>query len=142
MAGAAYVVNRSEVAVPAAGGPLAQVASPARVPEPTAEPILKPAASAGSPRRAPVPVKSSAGATAEAAAGPFMEVITNQPEVIRRMRARFSSNAFLDPNAAGRVTDEITVDPIVVSEINVPAIGGVIKQGARGIGTDESRITK
>lgn len=132
VAGGGYWLQRGSAVGPA---PTSAVAE--RVPVPAAEPVVTPAPTVQPTRRARA-AKPVAGAVAAAApAGPFLEVITNQPEVIRRMRARFSTKAFLDPTYV--VDTTITVAPIEVPEVPVPEIGGpVIRKGAQGRSADDS----
>lgn len=135
LAGGVLWVSGHDAVVPAVVRPVAQTAAPSIAPAPSVMPATK----ASAPRRAAASVTPAVVAAAETSSGPFLEVITNQPAMIRRMRSRFTTKALFDPFATADVNEPITVAPIVVSEIEVPSIGGVvIKKGVRWIGNDES----
>lgn len=148
VAGGAYWLSRTSPIGPDAAGPLSESMPPpvAPVSEPGAMQPTKPA-SRGRMVAAvkPASVRAVAEVNAvngEAPAGPFLEVITNQPELIRRMRSKFSPRAVFEPsNVSNEI--EITVAPIVVNEIQVPVIGGAVPgKGAQVIRNDAARSTR
>ena len=98
-------------------------------------PVRKPAAV-----RAPVQVAASA-AVASVNTGSFLEVITNQPEISRRIWVGIEGGVARTGLPANEF-EEITVAPVVVDAIVVPKIGppggGGILPGARRVVVDES----
>jgi hypothetical protein len=128
------------------GGAVAPAPAPAQavaqsVPAPAVRPALDPAPTVQPARRARQERAVTAPVTAAANAGPFLEVITNQPEMLRRLWAGIDGGVA----RAGLPTNEfaeITVAPVVVDAIVVPKIGpaggGGLMPGARRVVVDES----
>jgi hypothetical protein len=98
------------------------------------------------PERGPSVVRARVQAAesvpvASANTGPFLEVITNQPEIIKRIWAGIDGGVARVGLPANEF-EEITVAPVRVDAIVVPKIGppggGGIVPGARRIVVDES----
>ena len=136
VAGGAYWLQRGSAVAPA---PIQAVAQ--SVPVPAVEPVVTPVPSVPAPRtaRAARPVAEAVSATAPA--GPFLEVITNQPEMLRRVWAGINGGVARTGLPANEFV-EIAVAPIVVDAIVVPKIGppggGGLTPEARRVTTDDS----
>ena len=136
VAGGAYWLQRGSVVGPV---PTPAVAQSAAVP--AAEPVVPPAPAVEPRRRARAARPAADAVVAAAPAGPFLEVITNQPEMLRRVWASVEGGAA----RAGLPTDEfaeLTVAPVLVDAIVVPRIGpsagGGLVPGARRVVVDDS----
>jgi hypothetical protein len=132
VAGGAYWLRlERQDAVPAvAAVPAAQGIVPPIVAEPrvTSAPTVRPS------RRAPAPAKTTeVSVAALAESGPSLEIITNQPAIIRRLRSAVIARAEIKVSEPADAIEipEIVVAPIVVNEVSVPAVGE-IRPGRRG----------
>ncbi len=139
--GGAYWLRPGSAVAPSPAPVIAQsVEAPAAAPAVSAMPTVQPVRQmretqvGAQPVAEPVAVATSTG--------PFLEVITNQPEMIRRVWASVEGGV----TRAGLPADEfaeITVAPIRVDAIVVPRIGpaggGGLVPGARRVVMDESQ---
>jgi hypothetical protein len=114
-----------------------QAAGPAPIVAQTPKPVVKPSATSNVEVRTPKLARSVAGARGEATPAtlatpdPMLEVITNQPAILRAMYARISagSSVFETTTIPDTVPDivvaPIEISPIVVkSVVEPPAVGG------------------
>ena len=134
--GGAYWLQRGSAVAP---GPIQAVAQSVAVP--AVEPVVTPAPTLPAPRRARAARPVAEAVAAAAPAGPFLEVITNQPEMLRRVWASVEGGVA----RAGLPADEfaeLTVAPVLVDAIVVPRIGpsagGGLVPGARRVVVDDS----
>jgi hypothetical protein len=139
VAGGTYLLQRNPAVAPIAQTPVAQVAT---VPVPI-ETSAVPAPNVAAPRRLPAPTRPVAPPViAEAAPGPFLEVITNQPQIIGRIWAGIDGGVArvgLPANEFAQITvAPVHVDAIVVPKIGPPGGGGGIVPGARRVMADDS----
>ena len=124
VAGGAYWLQRGSAVSPAA--PIQAVAQ--SVPVPAVEPVVTPAPRVAARRTARVARPVAAAMAAAAPAGPSLDVITNQPEMIRRLRSRLQVEVKVELSHASEVIEipEIATAPVEVKEIQVSVIGGVL----------------
>ena len=131
VAGGAYWLRLERPdAAPAAAAPVAQSIAPQVEPSSrvTAVPTVRPT------RRAPAPAEAAeASAAALTDSGPSLEILTNQPAIIRRLRSAVLASTEVKVSEPADVIEipEIVVAPIVVNEVSVPSVGE-IRPGRRG----------
>ena len=133
----AYLLQRGSTVAPAAVVPVAQTVTAPLPIEPSA-----PAAPKAAPRQLPASTLAiQPVVTAKAEPGPFLEVITDQPEVLRRVWEGIQGGVARTGLPANEFA-EIAVTPIVVDAIVVPKIGlpggGGLTPGARRVTSDDS----
>ena len=123
--------------------PAATVADATDVP-----PVVKPTAPEPTPKRKPSAVRARVPLGEDvpmptANPGPYLEVITNQPELIRQVWTQALTAGFLDrPGLRVESVLDITAAPIVVEPIVVPLLrgpgGGDPPPAARRVTADDS----
>jgi hypothetical protein len=135
VAGGAYLLPQRSVVTPIADIAVATVTVPT-------QPGTVPVPTVAAPRRVPVVARGVAPrVTAEATPGPYLEVITNQPEMLRRVWAGIAGGVARVGLPTAEFA-ELTVAPVLVDAIVVPRIGpaagGGLVPGARRVVVDES----
>ncbi len=106
--GAARTVTQTAALAPAASAPVAATTKPPR------------------PRRVEAVPASPDEAVQVVASGPDMEIVTNQPEILRRMWARPAVAAISGaPTGEWPPIGDVVVAPVVVTEITVADVGAI-----------------
>jgi hypothetical protein len=136
--GAASWLNGRDASSPAGMGPVAMADARPVAPEPVSKPVRT------SPtRRASASVKPASVAVAQAPAGPFLEVITNQPAIIRGIWAGIEGGVArigLPANGFEEITvAPVRVDAILVPKIGPPGGGGLVPEARRVTGESSAR---